>query len=82
MALVKTHAANLRALRAFQFDCDASDTPNAEANREFSWVLKVAGVPHVYEEYDPHDGDDPHYGHVGERILMRMLPFFSSHLRR
>jgi S-formylglutathione hydrolase FrmB len=81
VALVKTHASDLRALRAFQFDCDASD-PNVEANREFSRALRVARVPHVYEEYDPHEGDDPHSGHVGERIVKRMLPFFSSHLRR
>jgi acetyl esterase/lipase len=71
----------LRALRAFQFDCDTSD-PVLEDNRIFAQELRAARVPHVYEEYDRHEGGDLHYGHLGERIITRMLPLFSSHLKR
>jgi enterochelin esterase-like enzyme len=79
--LVKTYAASLIGLRALQFDCDTSD-PSLEANRMFAKELRAAHVPHTFEEYDPHEGDDPHYGHVGERIVKQMLPFFSNHLTR
>lgn len=80
VVLVKTHAANLRALRALQFDCATSDPVLAD-NRMFATELRAARVPHTYEEYLPHEGGDPHYGHLAERIVTRMLPFFSSHLK-
>ena len=81
VVLVKKYAANLRGLRALQFDCDTSD-PSLQANRMFAKELRAADVPHTFEEYDPHEGDDPHYGHLGERIVKQMLPFFSAHLKR
>jgi len=48
----------------------------------FAKELRAAEVAHTYEEYDPHEGDDPHYGHFGERVVKQMLPFFSAHLKR
>ena len=76
VVLLKRYASNLRHLRALQFDCGRSDQL-LEANRILARQLQAARVPHNFEEYD-----GTHVDHLRERIVKRMLPFFSSHLKR
>jgi S-formylglutathione hydrolase len=76
VALLQSYQASLRQLRAMQFDCGASDTMTVGANRTFSKALVAANIPHRYEEYD---GD--HNSRIGERVVARMLPFFSKELK-
>jgi enterochelin esterase-like enzyme len=72
VALVASHQANLRQLRAIQFDCGTSDDL-LEANRLFAQALTTAGIPHHFEEYD---GD--HNNRIKERLVTKVLPFFSK----
>jgi enterochelin esterase-like enzyme len=72
VALVASHQANLRQLRAIQFDCGTSDDLLG-ANRLFAQALTTAGIPHRFEEYD---GD--HNNRIKERLVTRVLPFFSE----
>ncbi len=74
VALLSSHQANLRQLRAIQFDCGTSDQTAGllAANRLFTQALSKAGIPHHYEEYD---GD--HNSRIGERLVTKVLPFFS-----
>jgi enterochelin esterase-like enzyme len=75
VVLVPSHGSNLRRLRALQFDCGRSD-PLLEGNRVFAKALDAAGIRHTFEEYD-----GTHDDHIAERILTRLLPFFSKTLR-
>jgi len=71
VALLSSHQALLRQLRAIQFDCGISDGLLA-ANRLFAQALTTAGIPHRFEEYD---GD--HNNRIRDRLETRVLPFFS-----
>jgi enterochelin esterase-like enzyme len=73
VALLTSHEANLRQLRAIQFDCGTSDQIVGPANRLFAQALTKAGIAHRYEEYD---GD--HRNRIGERVETKVLPFFST----
>lgn len=74
VALLASHQANLRQLRAIQFDCGTSDGLLG-ANRLLAEALTKAGIPHRFEEYD---GD--HNNRIRERVVTRVLPFFSAAL--
>jgi S-formylglutathione hydrolase len=75
VALLASHQANLKRLRAIQFDCGTSDqiVGLLAANRLFTEALTKAGISHRFEEYD---GD--HNSRIGERVATKVLPFFSS----
>jgi S-formylglutathione hydrolase FrmB len=77
VALFASHQANLRQLRAIQFDCGISDQVAGllAANRLFAQELTKAGIPHRYEEYD---GD--HNSGIRKRLETKVLPFFSTAL--
>jgi S-formylglutathione hydrolase FrmB len=72
VTLVRSHGANLRQLRGFQFDCGRSD-PLMAGNRVFAKELDSAGIPYTFEEYD-----GTHDDHIAERLITRVLPFFSK----
>jgi S-formylglutathione hydrolase len=72
VALVASHQANLRQLRAIQFDCGTADDLLG-ANRLFAQVLATAGIPHRFEEYDC-----DHTNRIRERLETKVLPFFSE----
>jgi enterochelin esterase-like enzyme len=76
VVLLKRYAGSLRRLQALQFDCGKSDQL-WEPNRIFARQLQAARVPYSFEEYD-----GTHTDHIRERIVKRMLPFFSNHLER
>jgi enterochelin esterase-like enzyme len=77
VALLSSHQAALRQLRAIQFDCGLSDQIAGllEANRLFAQALTKAGIPHRFEEYDGN-----HSNRIRERVVMKVLPFFSTAL--
>jgi S-formylglutathione hydrolase FrmB len=77
VALLPSHQAALRQLRAIQFDCGLSDQIEGllEANRLFAQALTKAGIPHRFEEYDGN-----HSNRIRERVVMKVLPFFSTAL--
>ena len=77
VALLSSHQANLKQLRAIQFDCGTSDQVVGllAANRLFAQALTKVGIPHRFEEYD---GD--HSNRIRERVVTRVLPFFSTAL--
>jgi enterochelin esterase-like enzyme len=75
VALLASHQANLKRLRAIQFDCGTSDqiVGLLAANRLFTEALTKEGISHRFEEYN---GD--HNSRIGERVATKVLPFFSS----
>lgn len=72
--VARTRSANLRQLRGLAFDVGISDLL-LNANRLFSELLRKHGIAHQYEEYE---GD--HVNRIGERLVTRVLPFFSQTL--
>jgi len=72
--VARTKSANLRQLRGLAFDVGTSDM-FLSANRLLSDLLRSHGILHQFEEYD---GD--HINRIGERLVTRMLPFFSQTL--
>ena len=74
VALVASHQAALRQLRAIRFDCGTSDAMLGP-NRKFAEALTAARIPHQFEEFD---GD--HTNRLRERLETRVLPFFSGML--
>jgi S-formylglutathione hydrolase FrmB len=72
VALVAPHQAHLRQLHAIQFDCGTADALLG-ANRLFAHALTTAGIPHRFEEYEGN-----HSNRIQERLVTRVLPFFSE----
>jgi enterochelin esterase-like enzyme len=68
------YVSNWHRLRGIAFDCGTQDGLITGV-RQLSAALTRNGIHHTYEEYD---GD--HYHKWGERIEMRMAPFFSRTL--
>jgi|SRR5436190_1960668 len=74
LVMIDQYVPSLKTYRAIGLDIGTSDTLLA-FNQEFDRALKRFGIGHQYEEYD---GD--HTNRVAERLEMKVLPFFSSHL--
>src|SRR5436190_6130152 len=74
LVMIDQYVPGLKTYRAIGLDIGTSDTLLA-FNQEFDRALKRFGIGHQYEEYD---GD--HTNRVAERLEMKVLPFFSSHL--
>jgi S-formylglutathione hydrolase len=76
-AMVRERAATLKALRAIRLE-NGTNEPLAtlrESAHELSDSLRVAGIPHAYGLFE-----GGHEDHIGERLRLALLPFFSSAL--
>ena len=84
VALVDLFQDNLRRLRGIGFEAGREDSPHITTGaRLFSQALIRNGIEYQYLQYegdhlDQYEGDHK-YG-LGERIAMRVLPFFSEKL--
>jgi S-formylglutathione hydrolase len=66
---------NLKQLRGMGFDAGTHDEPIATGIRRLDSVLNSYNLKHDFEIYE---GD--HLNRIGERIVQKMLPFFTRHL--
>jgi S-formylglutathione hydrolase len=74
--MIPRYRERLLRLRDFAFDVGLSDNLVSPASLAvMDSALTRAGVKHTYETYD---GD--HVNHVGQRMITRVLPFFSRTL--
>jgi S-formylglutathione hydrolase FrmB len=74
LAMIDQYVPNLKMYRAIAIEVGTMDNL-LRANKQLEESLTRLGITHTYEEYE---GD--HTNRVGERIEMKVLPFFSSHL--
>ena len=74
LAMLDQYVPSLKRLRAFAIDIGDKDGLIG-SNRELDETLTRFGVAHTFEVYD---GD--HVNKVGERVELKVLPFFSTHL--
>jgi enterochelin esterase-like enzyme len=74
LVMIDQYVPSVKMYRAIGMDIGTSDTLLAP-NQELDRALQRFGIAHQYEEYD---GD--HTNKVAERLEMKVLPFFSSHL--
>ena len=70
------HMLRIKRLKGIGFDAGDEDQPIAASIKLLDSALNRNGVEHYYEEYK---GD--HVNRIGERIAVKMLPFFSERLR-
>ena len=74
--MVPSHASHLKRLAGFAFDVGTRDELVAPAQlAQMDSAFTRAGVPHTYETYD-----GTHTSRIGERMITRVLPFFSRTL--
>jgi S-formylglutathione hydrolase FrmB len=74
--MIPRYRANLLRLRALQFDGGLQDQAVPPRDlMSLDSALTRAGVPHRYEAFD-----GAHVGRVGDRLVTRVLPFFSRNL--
>ena len=72
-AMVSSHADQLERLAGFAFDVGTRDELVSMAQlARLDTALTRAGVPHTFETYD-----GTHTSRIGERVITRVLPFFS-----
>jgi len=74
LAMLDQYVPSLKRLRAFAIDIGDKDGLIG-SNRELDEALTRFGVAHTFEVYD---GD--HVNKVGERIELKVLPFFATNL--
>ena len=81
-ALLPSHAASLRQLRALAFDWGAQDQSRhiPATCRTFSTMLNAFGIAHLAEEYEGNHGN--HIMLVGPegRLYQKVFPFFNRYL--
>ncbi|MES2626378.1 MAG: alpha/beta fold hydrolase [Pseudomonadota bacterium] len=75
IAMLDQYTLALRQYTAIQFDVGLADSL-LESNQRLDAAMTQAGIPHTFETYE---GD--HNNKVSERIEMKVLPFFSEHLK-
>ena len=75
LAMVDQYVPNLKRLTAIAFDAGDQDTSIAASIRELDEMLNVYRIPHDYEIYK---GD--HTNGIVERVVTKMIPFFTGHL--
>jgi S-formylglutathione hydrolase FrmB len=74
LAMLDQYVPNLKKLRAMAIDIGDKDGL-LPANKALDEALTRFGVAHTYEVYD---GD--HVNKIAERLELKVLPFFSTHL--
>lgn len=75
LVVIDQHIPNLKRLKGIAFDAGTEDRGIAAASKELDQVLNNYDIAHTFEVYE---GD--HINRIAERILTKMLPFFSEHL--
>jgi S-formylglutathione hydrolase len=75
LAMVDQYIPNLKRLKAIAFDAGTQDRSIAASIKVLDEKLVAYGVAHLYEAYEGN-----HTNKVGERIEMKMIPFFSTNL--
>jgi S-formylglutathione hydrolase len=73
--MVDQYIPNLKRLKAIAFDAGTQDRSIAASIKVLDEKLVAYGVAHLYEAYEGN-----HTNKVGERIEMKMIPFFSTNL--
>ncbi|MCC6364254.1 MAG: alpha/beta fold hydrolase [Bryobacterales bacterium] len=75
LSMIDQYIPNLKQLTAIAFDAGRDDSGIAATIRTLDSILSDYAINHVYEAYDGN-----HVNRVAERIVSKVMPFFSHHL--
>ena len=76
LAMVHQYVPNLKTFDAIAIDAGDRDAGIAQTVKSLDGILTGYGIRHVSEIYD---GD--HVNRIGQRLEIKVLPFFSEHLK-